>query len=90
MHSIRQVEAHLHMIEELTAILESGIRYSIQRVDRTFLVTLGECVDKPLASARVNDIEQAVSWLMEQIKVHLLLSTKPGPPVMPKSGPPCG
>jgi hypothetical protein len=64
------VDAHLHFIEELTAILESGIHYSIQRVDRTFLVKLGESVDEPLASASVRDIEHAVSWLTEQIKVH--------------------
>jgi hypothetical protein len=64
------MDSHLHFIEDLTAILDSGIRYSIQRVGDQFLVRLGEPQGEPMAATSVDDIGQAVSWLREQVKVH--------------------
>jgi hypothetical protein len=64
------MDSHLRAIEELTAILDSGIHYSIERVDTKFLVRLGEPEDGPIVAAMVDDFEQAASWLRQQVKIR--------------------
>jgi hypothetical protein len=66
------MDSHLRSIKELAAIRDSGIHYSIERVDTKFLVRLGEPEDGPLLAAMLDDLEQAVCWLREQVKVHYL------------------
>jgi hypothetical protein len=58
------------LIEELTSIQASGVRFSIDRRDRRFVVILGPDIYKPVAMAVIDDLGHAVLWLREQVKTH--------------------
>jgi hypothetical protein len=63
------MDEHLAYIEELSNILDSGVRFTINRVDNKFVIALGD-PNEPVATAVTNDLGQAVSWLREQVKSH--------------------
>jgi hypothetical protein len=60
----------IKLIEELTSIQTSGVRFSIDRIDTQFVVILGPDIYKPVAIAVTEDLGHAGLWLREQVKTH--------------------
>jgi hypothetical protein len=60
----------IQIIQELTSIFDGGIRYSIDRVDNTFLVRLAVRNRKEPIAGIASDLGGAVMWLREQVKIH--------------------
>jgi hypothetical protein len=53
---------------ELRGIQDSGIRFTLQPQDGRFVVRLGDYRQKSDAEAILPTMEEAVTWLREQVK----------------------
>jgi hypothetical protein len=64
------MEEHLAYLEELSSILDSGVPFTIDRIDGKVIVSVGSDFHHPVATGITDDLPQAVAWLRDQVKAR--------------------